>query len=642
GSRVLLASGEASILPGALDTAFTEITAGRVGQGVSTELANTGVPFVFVDNNVRNSLRYFYAVTAFDVNSLSSGPSSLESPRVTKAVTPIPQASNENTDIVTTGGVFGRGVELPEGDLPTIDPETGRFSGPFPAATGASVQLGALVSQIVQGEGGAVARLDSIALGSAYQSVPHLYWFTAGPPGLDPAVSSVFSLPVLQSQEIGVASALNDFAAQPVDANRAATFGGNGSYVLPGRVTFDLPGTDYMLLYGRGCVNAREGFGDATECAYNGSRWFAGPSPTNNETQDDPQACHTANNSGVPMTCFNNGGALPGVTTIFQALCYQAGPGAGCREKDGIAAGAKRAADFNVYWGAGGVIDSVIDATHNVPVPFSDRAGGTWGILNQSAANPGGDGNAALTNRDFGCVEPFRTYAAGGFTCAAAVALSNTAVPGPVGFFSAGYPPAVPVVPAANAGFAMYLSGDMFTFELTGGALPAEGTVWSLRQYVGAIEGGQGAGGDYGPYAYSNPEEVLPFTAVGAELRSAFTVNNVLAEATKSDLSSVHTVPDPYYVQSKYEASTEQKVLKFVGLPQKAIIRIYSSSGVLVRLLEHDGATYSPTSRSQGSEMDWDLRNRNNQVVASGVYFYHVEAGSARRVGRFTVVNFAQ
>ena len=36
------------------------------------------------------------------------------------------------------------------------------------------------------------------------------------------------------------------------------------------------------------------------------------------------------------------------------------------------------------------------------------------------------------------------------------------------------------------------------------------------------------------------------------------------------------------------------------------------------------------------------MRNRNNQVVASGVYFYHVEAGDARRVGRFTVVNFAK
>ena len=79
-----------------------------------------------------------------------------------------------------------------------------------------------------------------------------------------------------------------------------------------------------------------------------------------------------------------------------------------------------------------------------------------------------------------------------------------------------------------------------------------------------------------------------------------------------------------------------------VGLPQDAIIRIYSASGVLVRLLEHHGGDYSPTSISQGSEIDWDLRNRNNQVVASGVYFYHVEAGDARRVGRFTVVNFAQ
>jgi hypothetical protein len=212
-----------------------------------------------------------------------------------------------------------------------------------------------------------------------------------------------------------------------------------------------------------------------------------------------------------------------------------------------------------------------------------------------------------------------------------------------VGFFSGGaFPPTAPVVPAANAGFALYIAGEFYTFELAGGALPAEGAVWSLRQYVGAIVGGQGAAGDLGPYVYSNPEVVLPFTAVGAEIRSSFTVQHQVAAATKEDLSSVHTVPDPYYVKSVYEASTEQKVLKFVGLPQKAIIRIYSASGVLVRLLEHDAAAYSATSRSQGSEMDWDLRNRNNQVVASGVYVYHVEAGDARRVGRFTVVNFAQ
>jgi hypothetical protein len=197
-------------------------------------------------------------------------------------------------------------------------------------------------------------------------------------------------------------------------------------------------------------------------------------------------------------------------------------------------------------------------------------------------------------------------------------------------------------VPAASPGFGLYIAGDIFTFELEGGAVPAAGTVWALRQVVGAITGGQGASGDLGPYAYSNPEGFLPFTAIGAELRSSFTVNSQVANASKNDLSEVHTVPDPYYVKSAFEASTDQKVLKFVGLPERAIIRIYSVSGVLVRMLEHDASRYDPTSISQGNEINWDLRNRNNQVVASGVYFYHVEAGDARRVGRFTVVNFAQ
>jgi hypothetical protein len=33
---------------------------------------------------------------------------------------------------------------------------------------------------------------------------------------------------------------------------------------------------------------------------------------------------------------------------------------------------------------------------------------------------------------------------------------------------------------------------------------------------------------------------------------------------------------------------------------------------------------------------------RNDLSRGSGVYFYHVESGGGRRVGRFTVVNFAQ
>ena len=82
------------------------------------------------------------------------------------------------------------------------------------------------------------------------------------------------------------------------------------------------------------------------------------------------------------------------------------------------------------------------------------------------------------------------------------------------------------------------------------------------------------------------------------------TQRSVVANAaTKNDLSRVHTVPDPYYVQSKYEVSTDTKVLKFVGLPQDCIIRIYSVSGVLVRVIEHHAADYSSTSLVRGASM---------------------------------------
>jgi hypothetical protein len=632
GERTALATGEAIILKA--DTALTGNSEGF------PELQDTGVPFTFVDHGVRSNLRYFYSVTAFDINSFQSGPSSIESPRNTKPVTPVALASNYQSQLVSSEvSLVGRGQTLDTAaPVPSIDPTTGIFSGPFPAANGWTVGVGTVATQVLSGTLSVSARLDSIQLGSPYQSVPHLYWFTVGSGGSTGTVS----VPILQPEEVGVTENSAGAPAVPVDQDLAQRYGGSSNFKLSASAGLSLPGPDYLALYGRGCVNARPGFGDAGACPYNGSRWFAGPSPQNNETQADPIGCNTGNNSAAPMPCFNNGGALPGVTTIYQTQCYQAAGGAACRPVAGIQSGAKRAADFNVYWGTGGVIDSVIDVTHNVPVPFDSVAAGSWGILNQSATavGPGLDASATLTNADFACVEPFRTYGAGSFLCPSttpAYKLSTTAVPGAIGFFSGGaYPPTVPITAGASPGFAMYISGDMFTFELTGGALPAAGTVWALRQYTGAIVGGNGVGaGNLGPYQYSNPEGIRPLTAVGVELQNTITVSNTVQAATKGDLSRVHTVPDPYYVTSQFEQTTDTKLIKFVNLPADAIIRIYSSSGVLVNMIEHHSDTF-------GGDATWNVRNRNNQVVASGVYFYHIEAGDARRVGRFTIVNFAQ
>jgi hypothetical protein len=51
-------------------------------------LRDTGVPFTFTDTTARNGFAYYYAVTAFDVNSVRSAPASFESQRLVQAVVP--------------------------------------------------------------------------------------------------------------------------------------------------------------------------------------------------------------------------------------------------------------------------------------------------------------------------------------------------------------------------------------------------------------------------------------------------------------------------------------------------------------------------------------------------------------------------
>jgi hypothetical protein len=405
----------------------------------------------------------------------------------------------------------------------------------------------------------------------------------------------------------------------------------------------NIQGNYYTNSYGRGCVNSAAGYTGSTTtgCEYNGQRWFDGPSPATNETVDNPQATHPVNfttQTMVPAGNYNNAGAVTGATTVHIPHSYETIQTT-YRQVEGGLGGVQRAADFNVYWGAGGLIDSVIDITHNVDVPFAPTIGSSFGVLNQAAGAAGGSVDArgtVLTAADMGCVAPWNTFpvigAGGVYNCTAAApyALSQTAVPGPVAIYDAVIANAATKAPQPGPGFILYLPGTYTVFE---SGVPAQGAVWTLRSYVGAIRGGQGAAGDRGPYTFT--PRPRPLTATGVTLQVDYDVVNQVVAATETDLERVHTVPDPYYVTNAFEQTTDTKVIKFVNLPAQAIIRIYSSSGVLVSMLEHNSSTFG------GSE-DWNVRNRNNQVVASGVYFYHIESGGARRVGRFTVVNFAQ
>jgi hypothetical protein len=648
GNRTLLASGDVINL--VTDTA---VVGGNSG---FPALSNTGVPFIYVDNDVRNGLTYFYAVTAFDVNSISStgaGFTSLESARISKRVVPGSRASNfVNEGNLVVDGVYGRGVKLTDATAQTIDPATGMFDKKAPPSNGLTAQIAGFVRSVVSGSGQISIRLDSITLGDPNANVPHNYFYSAGSVGSEQR--SVIALNIDPSETNATVSASTGWAGGSADPALAALYGGGEGFgAASGTMTMSMPGSYFTTIYGRGCVNnVASGvtqFGTALrQCSYNGPRWFSG----DNETEANPNDGNygefnlfqgAAPVVPVPEKAFavlNNAGALPGVVNMMRMHSYE-NTISTMQNLESILSGGFSAGDFRVYWGGGGVVDSVIDLTHNVPVPFSERLSATWGILNQSATTAVGSFDqrpTVLTIADIGCVIGLRGKTNGAsYACSSAApwVLSQTAIPGTIADFNGPTTNSRTHPVAANNGIVFYIKGYPFLMELAGGQVPAAGTEWTLRTYVGGIAGGNGPAGSWGDYVFT-PVSPRPFQAIGTELVMSYDVTNTNIATTSETLAEVHTVPDPYYVTSALEATTTSKKINFVNLPANATIRIYTTSGVLVRALVHATTT-------NGGETTWDVRNRNNQFVASGVYFYHVTAENGETtVGRMTIINYAQ
>jgi hypothetical protein len=187
-----------------------------------------------------------------------------------------------------------------------------------------------------------------------------------------------------------------------------------------------------------------------------------------------------------------------------------------------------------------------------------------------------------------------------------------------------------------GTGFGLYIHGQRYIFEMT--ELPADGTTWTLRTYSGAVTSNEASFDTADPTGYMY---VRSYTGAGTATRPllvpGLTLNwRVEAPTSASgptDLRQVHTVPDPYLASSRYDLAPSTKQLMFVNLPPRATIRIYSVGGVLVDILNHEDPT-------GGGRAVWDVRNRNNQFVASGVYFFHVVTPEAdEHVGKFTILN---
>lgn len=99
---------------------------------------------------------------------------------------------------------------------------------------------------------------------------------------------------------------------------------------------------------------------------------------------------------------------------------------------------------------------------------------------------------------------------------------------------------------------------------------------------------------------------------------------------TRSGLDEIQCIPNPYRASADWEHGGNRRVV-FVGLPEKATIRIYTVSASLVRTLRHVSA--------DTDQEDWDLKNDDGEEVAPGVYLYLIEAdGIGSTEGKILII----
>ena len=125
------------------------------------------------------------------------------------------------------------------------------------------------------------------------------------------------------------------------------------------------------------------------------------------------------------------------------------------------------------------------------------------------------------------------------------------------------------------------------------------------------------------------------------------------SENIEADLGKICVVPNPYFVTNRAVTLEGTDKIFFTHLPPRCTIRIYTLAGELVHTIEHESATpyhpdVAPDDRSlqgdKGGTATFELLNRYNQALASGVYIYHVEARDesdtvvGNKIGRFAII----
>ena len=106
----------------------------------------------------------------------------------------------------------------------------------------------------------------------------------------------------------------------------------------------------------------------------------------------------------------------------------------------------------------------------------------------------------------------------------------------------------------------------------------------------------------------------------------------------------IGVVPNPFIVSSAFNNTEYMNRVRFIHLPEKCRINIFTVSGEKVITLNHSEDIFDEEINDidHGNKW-WDLRTSNNQVVAPGLYIYVVENlteghNGEQFIGKFAVV----
>ncbi|MBI5472504.1 MAG: T9SS type A sorting domain-containing protein [Ignavibacteriae bacterium] len=111
-------------------------------------------------------------------------------------------------------------------------------------------------------------------------------------------------------------------------------------------------------------------------------------------------------------------------------------------------------------------------------------------------------------------------------------------------------------------------------------------------------------------------------------------------------LGEVAVVPNPYRTDRDYTLESggyeglnskwdeNHRVVKFINLPEKCTIKVFSLAGDLVRTIDHDGGGGAfPT-----GDHNVTLLSESNRALASGIYIFTVESAFGVQTGKFVII----